>query len=87
MAGSRDTGTSLLQELLDKMRSENKVFLECRVLHVVTYTLTIQKQMIHCLVVVSRLSAGIADKRDVGCEFHLHDVELEVPGVLTCSAL
>ena len=27
--------------------------------------------MIHCLVVVSRLAPGIADKRDVGCKLHV----------------
>ena len=31
----------------------------------------LQKQVLHCLVVVSRLSSGIADKRDVGCELIL----------------
>lgn len=51
MAGSQGVGNSMLQELLDKLRVENK------------------KQVVHCLVAVSRLSSGIGDKRDVGLHY------------------
>lgn len=65
----------MLQEIMDKMRSENKVSLLVFYDHELTQTsCVLQKQVIHCLVVVSRLSSGIADKRDVGCElnfFHM----------------
>ena len=69
--------TSMLQDILDKFKIEGRVRSKVcpatePVFKIIFHSLPLlllQKQVIHCLVIVSRLSPNIADKRDVGVHY------------------
>ena len=65
----------MLDASLERMRAENQVVHQQQtanfalpIIYIFLFciVLLIQKQVIHCIICVSRLAPGIGDKRDIG---------------------